>query len=623
MIADVVFDLPLDHPFSYRVPPDLSSRIKVGLRVLAPLQKRPRLGVVVALRTETDDALEPILEPADPVALLSPTLVLLARRVASESLASWGSACAALLPPGRQPPPSIEVTQGPTPRSSLPRPELPILLIGGDREERLLDLLRSESHRGFLLVAPEIEDAEAWSRRLEKGLGLTPLRLHSGRPDRERYASWIRLAAGQERAAVTTRAGLFAPIPVPSTLAIVDEHDLAHKSPAVPRLNCRDVTEWRAAAEGHRLLLTSATPSVESWWRAEDGQFRLVEGVPAAWPEVSVVDQREHAPTEPFSRPLREAIGEALARNGQVLLLSMRLGYASVLACEECGFSPRCPDCRIGLTFRRQNRELRCHLCRRQDRAPALCPRCHGRNLTARGWGTERLEEAARVAFPGVPMARYDGESARGARGAHLQGLITQGEVRLVVGTRSALRLFPVGALGAVGVVNPDPLLHLPDFRAAERTFQLLWEAAERVGARRGRLIVQTHHPDHYAVNALVHQDRSSFYRNELKFRAELSYPPFSRLTRIVVRGKEGAGARALAEQISGDLAGVADLTIYGPSPSGPSPLGSLRSRSWQLLAKGDRELPARLRPLLQPYLMRRGAGGVTVDVDVDPLELL
>jgi primosomal protein N' (replication factor Y) len=621
MIADVVFDLPLDRSFSYRVPPDLPSRITVGQRVRAPLQRRPRVGVVVALRDGIGDSLESLLDLVDPVGLLSPVLVELTRRVANESLSSWGSACAAFLPPptpGRQSFQAPPVSRGNPPSEN---PMSPILLSGGDREEVLLTRLQSEARQaGILLVTPEIEDAEAWAGRLDTALGSTPLRLHSGRPEGERYASWIQLALGDARVAVTTRAGLLAPIPAPAWVVVVDEHDPAHKSPATPRLHARDVAEWRASAEGHRLVLTSATPSVESWWRSEDGQFQLVDGRPAPWPEVRVVDLRGNDPIEPISRSLREAVGEALAAGGQGLLLAMRLGYAPALTCGECGFSPRCPDCRISLTFRRQSRQLCCHLCRRQERARALCPRCRGRTLTASGWGTERIEEAARAAFPGVPVVRYDGESARGAQGRTLRRLISRGEARLVVGTRSALRLFPRDALGAVGVISPDTLLHLPDFRAAERTFQLLWEAAERAGARAGRLVVQTHHPDHYALTATAHQDRMAFYQTELKFRAELAYPPFSRLIRIVIRGAGETQAAALTERIRHDLAGAGapGLTVYGPTPLRPA----ARSGRWQLIVKGERELPARLLPALRPLLIRRGARGMTAEVDVDPIEL-
>jgi primosomal protein N' (replication factor Y) len=614
MIADVVFDLPLDRPFSYSVPPILASRITVGQRVRAPLQRRPRVGFVVALREEVDASLEQLLELVDPVGLLPPALVGLARHVASQTLSSWGSACAAFLPPPKPLRGALKAPPVSGGHPPLQRPMPPTLLIGGDREEELLALLRSEAReRGLLLIAPEIEEAEAWAGRLDAALGLPPLRLHSGRPEGERYASWIQLALGNARVAVATRAGLLAPMPTSAWLALVDEHDPAHKSPATPRFHARDVAEWRAGAEGHRLILTSATPSVESWWRAEDSQFQLVEGRPATWPEVNVVDLRGSDPVEPISRPLREGIGQALARGGQGLLLVMRLGYAPALTCAECGFSPRCSDCRISLTFSRQSRELRCHLCRRQERAPALCPRCRGRTLTARGWGTERIEEAARAAFPGVPVVRYDGESARGGEGRTLRRLIARGEARLVVGTRSALKLFPRGALGAVGVITPDSLLHLPDFRAAERTFQLLWEAAERTGMRAGQLIVQTHHPEHYALAAITHQDRATFYRNELKFRAELAYPPFSRLVRIVIRGGEGT-ARDLAERIRQELAppGAAAPTVYGPTALRPA-------ARWQLMVKGDRELPARLLTLLRPLPMRRGS---TAEVDVDPTDL-
>jgi len=230
------------------------------------------------------------------------------------------------------------------------------------------------------------------------------------------------------------------------------------------------------------------------------------------------------------------------------------------------------------------------------------------------------MEEAAKAAFPRVPLARYDGESARGVQGRTLRRLIASGKVPLVVGTRSALKLFAGGALGAVAAVDPDPLLHLPDFRAAERTFQVLWEAAERVGGG-GRLIVQTHHPDHYVFSALAHQDLATFYRNELKLRAELAYPPFSRLARIVVHGRERARIEALAERISLDLAGLATagLTIYGPARLNPA-RGSHRR---QLVVKGDRELPVRLGRALRPLLERRGSGGARVDVDVDPTEFV
>lgn len=620
MIADIVFDLPLARSFSYRVPPHLAPWLRVGQRVTAPLQRRPRHGVVVGLREGTDASLEGILELADPVPFLSPVTAGVAQRVGREYLSSWGSSCAALLPPPRSRPLPIERAPASTENPPPPRRELPVLLIGGDREEQLLDSLQSETREsGFLLIAPEIEDAEAWTRRLGTALGWSPLCFHSGRPDGERYASWLRLAQGRARGAVTTRAGLLAPIPGRSLLAVVDEHDPAHKSPASPRLHARAVAEWRAGAEGHRLLLTSASPSVESWWRAEDGQLQLAEGRPASWPEGSVVDRKRSDPGEPFSPPLLDLVGEALSRHGQVLLLATRLGYAPALTCRECGFSPRCTDCRIGLAFRRQTRQLHCHLCRRQERAPALCPRCRGRTLTARGWGTERMEEAAKAAFPRVPLVRYDGESARGVQGRALRHLIASGKVPLVVGTRSAIKLFARGALGAVAAVDPDPLLHLPDFRAAERTFQLLWDAAERVGGG-GRLIVQTHHPDHYAFSALVHQDLATFYRNELKLRAELAYPPWSRLARIVVRGRERARVEALADRINRDLVGGgAGLTIYGPAPLGPA-RGSHR---WQLIVKGDRELPARLGPALEPLLERRGPGGARIEVDMDPMELV
>jgi primosomal protein N' (replication factor Y) len=537
--------------------------------------------------------------PADRAPVLAAAGLELVEWIARESLSSVGSTCAALLPPPGAGGPA-PVTDGGEPTAAA----VVEVLVGAGRERRLLD--RVAEARRALVIVPDVEAAARWARRLAR-LGPV-LRLDSGVDDAERTRAWARCGDATLRLAVGTRSALLAPLPAPGLLALVDEHEAAHKPPGPPRLHSRDIVLERGRRERLPLLMTSATPSVETWWRATQGSgATMAPPAPGPWPAVTVADTRGILRREPLTPPLARAVREALAAGRRVLLLVSRL--ASALACDECGEVVRCPDCALALAYSRTGATLACRLCGATVPSMDTCARCRGRRLSPFGWGLERVEHAVRRRFARARVARWDPEASRGARGQAQRAAAAAADI--VVGTRGALRLFGPASLGLAGFVAPDQLLRLPDFRAGERMFALLWAAAERVG-RQGALVIQSQNPRHYALDAVARQDLALFYGPEIEFRAELGYPPFRRLAVVTVRG--GADPRARAEEMAAALRAASRLTVYPPT-------AERRPRAWRIVAKGDAGLPAVLAAALEDVGGRRPRSRGIMDVEVDPVE--
>jgi primosomal protein N' (replication factor Y) len=321
---------------------------------------------------------------------------------------------------------------------------------------------------------------------------------------------------------------------------------------------------------------------------------------------VTVSDTRGILRREPLTPPLARAVRETLAAGRRALLLVSRL--ASSLACDECGEIVRCGQCALALVHARAGGALTCRLCGTTVPPLDTCAHCGGRRLSPFGWGLERVEHAVRRRFPRARVARWDPEASRGARGEAQRAAAAAAEI--VIGTRSALRLFGPASLGLAGFVSPDQLLRLPDFRAGERMFELLWAAAERVGGH-GGLVIQSQNPGHYAVDAVARQELAAFYRPELKFRAELGYPPFRRLA-IVTLG--GADAARLADEVAAALRASPRLTVYPP-------VAERRGRARRIVVKGDAELPAVLTAALEDFRGPRPRSRGIIDVEVDPVE--
>jgi primosomal protein N' (replication factor Y) len=644
MIADVVFDVPVDHAFSYRVPDGWS--ISPGQRVLAPLRGAPRPGLVVAVRSGAVETLKPLAGIDDPAPLVGPEQLGLAHWIAAESLASLGSTVAALTPATRSPgarrrahpstsspgvavssrarpathgmpttaaevearddadlsPPMLPPRTGVEPDTGCPSGEL---LVGVGRERRVLE--RVASGRGPVLVlVPDLESCARWTQRLEK-IDRT-VRLDSGAPDDERAQGWRDLGRAAVRLAVGIRSALLAPLPPGGMIVVVDEHDPAHRPPGPPRIHAREVVLERARRQGLLAVFTAATPSVEMWHRAAGGIIALRPRPSSGWPSVTVADTRGILRREALTPVLAREIRETLAAGRRAFLAVSR--RASALACDECGGVVRCEACGIALAYSRTSAMLACRLCAAARPLPDVCPDCHGHRLSPFGWGSERVEHAVRRRFPKARVARYDPEATRGARAEAQRAAATAADI--VIGTRGALRLFGPASLGLAAFVSPDQLLRMPDFRASEHTLAFLWAAAERVRPD-GRMVIQSQNPSHYAFEALIGQDLAGFYDRELTFRRELGYPPFRRLAVITVRGRTGEESQSIAGEVVAVLRGAPGLTVYPPH------VGA-RGRARQIVVKGERDLPALLRAALGAWPPSARARGI-MEVEVDPVQ--
>jgi len=592
VIADVVFDLPLRHPLSYRVPDGLA--LVPGQRVRAPLAGRTRVGIVVGVRRDKADGLKSLDSAVEPVPVLSAAMIEIGRWAAEESLSSLGGTLAAMLPP---------LPRGDTRESLAPPPEPsraagtpPELWVDTRREARLAERLGSEKGTS-LVIAPDIEAAARWAERLDAA------RLDSGAPEMARRAAWFGASRGRARIVVGTRSALLVPLPPPATLVLLDEHDPAHKPPGAPRMHSREMLVERARREGSRLVMLSPTPSVETWWRADNRHVHRQDAAPVPWPEVVTADTRGILRNHPLTLPLTRAIEEMARRDRPTALVVTR--EAAALGCDECGAAFRCPDCGVALALSRSERRLSCRLCSRTDPLPTVCPDCGGHRLSPFGWGAERVESSLSKRFPRLSISR--------APDARLDP-----HVQVLIGTTGLLRGAPPGRFGCVGFVALDALLRVPDFRAGERAFVALWAAAEAVGPD-GRVIVQTLHPEHYAIRAVREQSRATFYASELTFRAELGYPPFCRLCLLSIRGRDEAGARALVTESEGILRGIPGLTVYSAAARGAA---GARRPLWRFAIKGPAELPRLVAEPLRRLLERRRRASGVVEIEMDPLSL-
>ncbi len=607
LLAQVVVALPVPRVFSYTVPPELTAGLAPGHRVRVPFHGRPRAGVVVGVRAGAPEGFEAIETLLDPVPALTPPLLELARWAAVETASAWGEAVARALPPGVR-----AGAPGSVPPASAPsEPGGLVVGYGADRG-RLVEAAVDRAlaaGSGVLVLAPEIETARAWAARLTPIAGEALALVTSEESPRRRWATWWAFRQGARRVAIGTRVAAFLPVARLAATVVVDEHEPAHKALDVPRWHARELAIRRARLEGGACLLTSATPSLESWGRIKTGAATAEEAKGERWPEVHRVDLRATASGGDGLTPaLREAVGKALAAGHSVVLILNRLGYGRALGCAECGAVRRCPRCRVALTYHLRARLLSCRLCGGVRPAGSQCGRCRGRRLQPLGWGTERLEAEARATFPATRVARYDGEVGPD-RAAAVREAFRAREVRLVVGTHMALRLCAEAPVSLAALVLADATLHLPDFRAAERTFQLAWHLAEAV-APGGSVWLQSFYPDHPALEAVASGTRERFYEREWAERQELGYPPARRMARIVVEGGEAA-------RLAGDLAGrcrAEALAVLGPS--------ELPGRRLQLLLLGGDELPGALAAALAPLRGRRRIGPLRLLVDVDPVEL-
>jgi primosomal protein N' (replication factor Y) (superfamily II helicase) len=486
--------------------------------------------------------------------------------------------------------------------------------------------------RQAIVLVPEISLTPQTCDRFRARFGAVAV-LHSHLTPAERHAQWREIASGRVNVVVGARSAIFAPTPRLGLVVIDEEHENSFKQATAPRYHARDVAEWIARAANVPLVLGSATPALETFARCLAGEWtmcRLADRVGGSQlPAVITVDLRERGSRSrgAVSPRLAAGIRWALDSGGQVMLLLNRRGFATHVQCQACGHTARCPQCDLALTLHQPGSRGICHGCGLVSRLPVDCPECRAPGLVHSGTGTQRLEEQVRRAFPDAAVARMDTDTMR-SRGSHERTLdaFRNREIDILVGTQMIAKGLDFPAVMLVGVVNADAALHLADFRASERTCQLVTQVAGRSGRGPlgGRVVVQTSTPDHPAIRAAAMHDYEAFVRSELPAREALLYPPYGSIVRIVVRSADeraaGDWAAHVAAAIRREAAGTPAIRVLGPAPA---PIARLRDRfRWHLQVHGPdgqalRELVGRATaPLRTP-------DDVAWIIDVDPVDML
>jgi primosomal protein N' (replication factor Y) len=492
-----------------------------------------------------------------------------------------------------------------------------------------------ELGRTALVLVPEISLTPQLAARFRARFGDQVAILHSGLTDQARLGEWSRLRRGQAHIAVGARSAIFAPLENLGVIVVDEEHDGSFKQEEGVRYHARDVALVRAQRAGALCVLGSATPSLESYAHAERGQYSLLtltqRPTSQPMPSVEVVDLRLHVPDGEamLSAPLRIAITETLAAGDQVILFLNRRGFSTFVMCRACGHSFRCPNCSVSMTYHRSTDKLTCHYCAKEESIPDTCPECKRHDTIVRkGLGTEKIAEAVAAEFASARVARLDRDVASGARAEVVLSRVARREVDILVGTQMVTKGHDFPGVTLVGVLCADTGLDLPDFRASERTFQLLAQVAGRAGRgeRPGRVIIQTYRPGASAVVAAAAHDYERFFRAESAARADLHYPPHGRLILVRIDGRDERKVEGIARKLArvaetaSKHAEVANtVEVLGPVAA---PLEKLRTRTrWQVWLRGtDRTALRRVaRTVAAVEVPTSGYGGVRVQLDVDP----
>jgi len=490
--------------------------------------------------------------------------------------------------------------------------------------------------QGAMMLVPEIALTPILSRRLRAHFGDQIAIFHSSLSKGERFDEWSRLRSGEARIVLGTRSAVFAPVQNLALIIIDEEHDTSYRQEESPFYNARDTAIVRAQRESAVVVLGSATPSLESFHNAQSGKYQYlnlpdrVANRPMARAEM--IDMKEvfarRKKPAIFSDQLLEAIEQTRARREQTIILLNRRGYSSFILCRSCGESISCPNCDVTLTYHQSDRTLICHYCNHHERAPSQCPVCTSKFIYYIGEGTEQIEELLRKRFPELRIGRIDRDTKQRRHEFETTLLdFAKGEIDLLVGTQMLAKGHDFPNVTLVGVVSIDAGLALPDFRAAERAFQLITQVAGRAGRGDlpGRVLIQTYHPNHYALRHACAQDYRGFYDEEIRHRRNHGYPPFVALALMLIRHKDAARANAIAHELRNALAKANDAhtcRILGPAPA---PFARLRGEHRvQLLvkARSRKQMRAVIDQAMKSF-EEAGNDLRSVTLEVDPVSMM
>ena len=490
--------------------------------------------------------------------------------------------------------------------------------------------------RSAMMLVPEIALTPVFSRRLRSFFGDQVAIFHSSLQTGERFDEWARVKNGAARVVIGTRSAVFAPVQNLGLIVVDEEHESTYRQQESPYYNARDVAIVRAQKESAAVVLGSATPSLESYHNARGGKYKLLtlpERI-AARPmaAATIIDMRNvfvrHGKPRVFSDELLEAIQETYERREQSIILLNRRGYSSFILCRSCGETVQCPNCDVTLTYHRSERVIVCHYCNHRKAVPKVCPSCGKKYIYYVGEGTEQIEEMLTQLFPSLRVARIDRDTTARRR-VFEQTLsdFSAGKIDTLVGTQMLAKGHDFPNVTLVGVVSVDAGLALPDFRSAERTFQLITQVAGRAGRgdRPGRVLIQTYHPYHYALRHACAQDFAGFYNEEIQYRQNHLYPPFVALATLLVHGPDLGRVRSDSLELRKQLDAANEgrkCRILGPAPA---PLSRLKGEHrFQLLLKSRSRRS--LREVADAALKSVSENGVnlrSVNLEIDPVSIM
>ncbi|MFZ5643289.1 MAG: primosomal protein N' [Bacillota bacterium] len=501
--------------------------------------------------------------------------------------------------------------------------------------------LRSIAHtlwrgRQAVVMVPEISLTPQMVSVFKRRFGDRVAVLHSRLSAGERYDEWRRIEIGEAPVVLGARSAAFAPLDKLGLIILDEEHEHSYKQEETPRYHARDIALKLAGRFEAVAVLGSATPAVESYFRAQPGGpysllslTKRVEMRPL--PEVTVIDMREELKAGNsglFSRCLVDAVRERLERREQIILFINRRGYSTFVVCRDCGLVMKCPHCDISLTYH-AGRHLKCHYCNHSSTAPGYCPDCGSQYIGYFGTGTQKVEEEVEKLFPGARTIRMDSDttSRKGSHGRIL-GVFRDGGADILIGTQMVAKGLDLPAVTLVGVISADVTLYMPDFRAAERTFQLVAQVAGRAGRGDlgGEVLVQTYSPDNYSIIYASRHDYNNFYLHEMNLRKIMQYPPYTRLGRILVSGEDEEAVKRMSEKLAVIASEIAieagGIEIMGPAAA---PLSRIKDRyRFHLIIKS--KSGKKLRALLKNITDRvefKNKGNLSLMVDIDPLNLM
>ncbi|MFW6363095.1 MAG: replication restart helicase PriA [Spirochaeta sp.] len=643
---EVAFPLPLNRSFTY----SCARVVQPGIRVIAPFGGRSLNGVVVELRDAAPEgfSVKPLDRILDEDPLLTPELLELARWMSGMYFASWGECLGTMIPNakeerktaalgGGEPEPNpVPVVPSAAQAAAIQRiiagPGERFFLYGVTGSGKTEVFLQSAEHilsagKGIIYLVPEIALTHQVAEMLRSRFGDTAAILHSRMTPSQRLSEWRRIRRGEARMVIGARSAVFAPVKNLGLIILDEEHEGAYKSSDRPRYHARQVAMKRCSAEQATLIMGSATPSVEAKHLMNTGGLQCLE-LPervsgGGMPVIDIVDMRREEGA--LSRPLLAEMQETLRKGKQIILFLNRRGFSHFFHCHSCGYEMQCPHCSVGLTLHKQRGRMVCHYCGYTAKPVDVCPECNSLDVGYSGFGTEHIEDEVRRHFPQASIDRLDTDSA-GKKGAveRILNSFRDGHTDILLGTQMVAKGLNFPGLHLVGIVLADTGLHMPDFRAAERTFTLITQVAGRAGRYHpdGRVLIQTYQPENPVILQAAAGNVEGFYSSEIDVRRMTGFPPFSRMIRLVIRGKQQTAVYRAIEDLNARLraAGRFPGDCMGPTEC---PLGRIAGNfRYQILLRSSdgAGMHKRLHEVLSGFTLPRG---LHLEVDVDPLQLL